>query len=159
MNGLYLADIDTNHCAFVLEAETDVAGNAGIEFECATENELTITWTKGEVTCIIHVPPQTHRGVHYTETVHPETGKKDITIKVVVTGIKYYETQNNPACPEEHIGEDGKLEAYFTVEGYKHKGGAECAELTGTAKTTPPLDYYEKCEGEVQNLELEENKT
>jgi hypothetical protein len=155
----YIAEIDTNHCAFVFELDTDLAGKAGIELECASGNEITITFTKGEVTCIIHVPPKTYRGVHYTETVHPETGKKDITFNVVLSGVEYTETENAESCPPEHAGKDGKLEAYFTVEGFKHKGGTECAELTGTAKTTPPLDYFEKCEGEVQNLELEANAT
>lgn len=160
VDGLVKATVDVNHCAYVLWNETDVAGANGdavVEIECATGSEIWITYETFGWPCEIDITPKAYRGVHYTGTVSPTTGKKEITAKLTVSGIIYHEDEvEGSPCPDPVTKSDGKLSGAFTLQAYVEQNGCKGLELTG--KTTPS-EFYNNCEGEVQTFELNENAT
>lgn len=113
--------IDTKECNFIFSGRTDNNEDATVELECAAGSKLKIT----NASCNLTFGPQAKKGATYTNGV--ENGRKDVTIKMTLSGL-HYELENAKPLGCAGFGgageaEDGTFNAAYTATAYEDFGG------------------------------------
>jgi hypothetical protein len=117
------ATVHMNGCYYTFTSETDATGDAEVHIICPPEKVVEITGPTG---CLIKVPTQTVKGVHYTnETTSPGTKETEMHIKLepTVGGISW---TANGACALiglKSAGTAGSYKGNVTVTGDEDSGG------------------------------------